>query len=76
MVAGNRAKDLTPKRDTIDGAVGAVSVCRASILAVAPVAPVHIQKSASEASVTPHGTPKDLGNMMTAAIEAALKPLR
>ena len=76
MVAGDRAKDPAPKRDTIDGAVGAASACRSSVAAIAPVAQANVPKLAPEASVPPHATPGDLANMMTAAIEAALKPSR
>ena len=76
VVAGDRAKDPAPKQDTIDGAVGAASVCRSSVPPMAPVAPVYNPKLAPEASVPPHATPGDFANMMTAEIAAALKPLR
>ena len=76
MVVGDRAKDPAPERDTINGAVGAASACRSSVAAIAPVAQVNVPKLAPEASVPPHATPWDLADMMTAAIDAALKPLR
>ena len=75
-VAGDRSGDAAPKKDVLDGAVGAAHACRTSAAGVVQSAPVQIPKPVSEPPVASQASPADLSHIMTAAIEAALRPLR
>ena len=75
-VAGDRSGDAAPKKDVLDGAVGAAHACRTSAAGVVQSAPMQIPKPVSEPPVSSQASPADLSHIMTAAIEAALRPLR